>query len=94
MNSGNLINHSSVNWDQFKDSLCYLCLPGTESNILVSYTGNGRLEDSNLFYKNFYKFYENETGRRENYTYLFGIKVGMVDSSIVDLSVNPSVIIP
>ena len=23
----NLINHRSMNWDQFKDPLCYLCLP-------------------------------------------------------------------
>ena len=29
MNSGNLINHWSMNWAQFKDPLCYLCLTGT-----------------------------------------------------------------
>ena len=28
-NSGNLVNHSSMNLDQFKDLLCYLCLAGT-----------------------------------------------------------------
>ena len=27
-NSGNLINHWSMNWDQFKDLVCYLCLTG------------------------------------------------------------------
>ena len=26
---GNLIYHSSMNWAQFKDSLCYPCLAGT-----------------------------------------------------------------
>ena len=29
VNSGNLINHWSVNWSQFKNNLCYLCLAGT-----------------------------------------------------------------
>ena len=28
MNSGKLINHSSMNWAQFKDPHCYLCLHG------------------------------------------------------------------
>ena len=28
-NTGNLINHWSMNWDKFKDPLCYLCLAGT-----------------------------------------------------------------
>ena len=28
VNSGNLINHLSMNWAQFKDSLCYPCLAG------------------------------------------------------------------
>ena len=28
-NSGNLINHCSINLTQFKDPLCYLCLAGT-----------------------------------------------------------------
>ena len=29
MNLGNLINHSSMNWGQSKDPLCYLCLAGS-----------------------------------------------------------------
>ena len=27
-NSGNLINHRSMNWAKFKDLLCYRCLAG------------------------------------------------------------------
>ena len=33
--SGNLINHLSMNWAQFKDPLCYLCLSGT---VVVSWS--------------------------------------------------------
>ena len=32
-NSGNLINHWSMNWAQFKDPLCYLCLAGAVTAI-------------------------------------------------------------
>ena len=28
VNLGNLINHCSINHDQFKDPVCYLCLAG------------------------------------------------------------------
>ena len=34
VNSKNLINHCSMNEGQFKDPLCYLCLPGTEVSSL------------------------------------------------------------
>ena len=49
-NSGNLINHWSMNGSQFKVAVCCLCFPGT------SYTKDSRFKWSNLFYKNVYKF--------------------------------------
>ena len=29
VNTENLVNHLSMNWDQFKDPACYLCLADT-----------------------------------------------------------------
>ena len=42
--------------DQFKDLLCYLCLPGSESSMLVSYTRDSKFEYINVFTKHFSKF--------------------------------------
>ena len=53
VNSKNLINQWSMNWDQFKDSLFFPCLPGAE----VSYSRDSRFKYGNLFSKILYKFY-------------------------------------
>ena len=50
-NSGNLIDHCSMNWGQFKGHLCYLCLHGAVvwSLLLMQQVVDSRL----TFYKNF-----------------------------------------
>ena len=40
--SGNLINHSSMNWAQFKDPVSHMCLAGTV--VVVPNTGGSRFE--------------------------------------------------
>ena len=53
-NSGNLINHRSMNWGQFKDPLCYLCLSSRRYGIIsVFYTrGCGFKTQGKSFRKN------------------------------------------
>ena len=48
MNSGNLINHRSMNWAQFKDPVSHMCLAGS----LVSYTRGGWVVGLSPFYCN------------------------------------------
>ena len=46
MNSGNLINHWNINWDQFKDLLCSLLLAG---NVVASWSSTWETAGSNPF---------------------------------------------
>ena len=45
-NSGNLINHSSMNWGQFKDPVSQMCLAGV---VLASLTLIQEVAGSNPF---------------------------------------------
>ena len=49
-NSGNVINHSSINWAQFKDPLCYLHLAGT---VVESWSLTQEVAGSNNFFKKY-----------------------------------------
>ena len=46
-NSGNLINHWSMNWAQFKDPVSHMCFVWCCSGILVSHTRGSRFKSLN-----------------------------------------------
>ena len=63
VNSGNLINHFSMNWAQFKDPVSHLCLCWCCGSILVSHTRRGRFKpfycNDNYFVTELSEFSEN-----------------------------------
>ena len=50
-NLGNLINHCSINYDQLKDPVCYLCLTGAE---VASWSLTQEVAGSNPFDENYF----------------------------------------
>ena len=67
MNLGNLINHSSMNWGQSKDPLCYLCLAGS---MVTSWSLSQEVANSNSSFNYKYFFAHSVKLFRENQFYL------------------------
>ena len=63
VNSGNLINHPSMNWAQFKDPVFHMCLAGT---VVATWSLTQKITSSspstvmtNIFVTEFSRFREN-----------------------------------